>query len=95
MTSAAKLSITLPAKRAATIRNAVKSGDYKSADDVVNSALKLWEERRAAEIDYLRNAWKEGIESGPSEPWNLQEFLSEARVRKAKAKNAKVKKMRA
>lgn len=95
MASAAKFSVTLPAKRAANIRNAVESGDYKSADDVVNSALKLWEERRAAEIDYLRKAWKEGIESGPSEPWNLQEFLSEARARKAKAKNGKAKKVRA
>ena len=89
MSGAAKLSITVPAKRAATIRSAIKSGDYKSTEDVVNSALKLWEERRAAEIEYLRKAWKEGIDSGtaPGE-WDVDKFLREARARKARREKA-------
>ncbi|MBP6012957.1 MAG: type II toxin-antitoxin system ParD family antitoxin [Alphaproteobacteria bacterium] len=86
MASAAKLSITLPAKQAATIRSAVKSGDYESAEDVVNSALKLWERQRAEETEYLRKAWKEGIESGTApDEWNVEEFLKKARARKARA----------
>lgn len=75
-----KLSITLPAKHAASVRKAVKSGAFASDDDVIIDALRAWED----ETDYLRRAWKEGIASGTAGEWNLEEFLKRARERKAK-----------
>lgn len=89
MKSAAKLSITLPAKQAATVRKAVKSGAFASDSEAIAEAVRVWEDQ----IDYLRKAWKEGVDSGPSKPWNLKEFLAEAHARH-RAKNGKVKKAR-
>jgi putative addiction module CopG family antidote len=83
MAGTAKLSIKVSAKRAATIRSVVKRGDYDSADEVVNTALKLWEIQRAEEIELLRKAWKDGIASGTaSGEWNMRDFLKSMRKRK-------------
>jgi antitoxin ParD1/3/4 len=87
MAGAAKLSVTIPAKQAASIRKAVKSGAFASDSEAVTEAIRVWEEQ----IEYLRRAWKEGIESGPSRPWDLKEFLAEAHARKARMGNGKAK----
>jgi antitoxin ParD1/3/4 len=88
MASVAKLSITLPAKQAANIRKAVKSGAFASDSEAISDAVRVWEDQ----IEYLRQAWKEGIESGPSQPWDLKEFLAEMHekhAKKSKSKKAK------
>ena len=85
MQNVAKLSIAVSAKQAASLRKAVKSGAYNSTSEVVREAIRVWDLQNQ-ETEYLRKAWKEGIESGPAGPWNLDEFLKWARERKAKKK---------
>jgi antitoxin ParD1/3/4 len=81
----AKLSITLPAKQAASIRKAVKSGAFKSDSEVIIDALRAWQE----ETEYLRQAWEEGLASGTAGEWNVDEFLKDARERKARRTSSK------
>jgi Arc/MetJ-type ribon-helix-helix transcriptional regulator len=38
-----------------------------------------------AKLETLRADIREGIDSGPSEPWDVEEILSEAKRRKADA----------
>lgn len=45
--NAEKLSITLPADMAQTIRAAVSAGGYASNSEVIREAMRLWQERRA------------------------------------------------
>src|SRR5271155_5352252 len=50
-----------------TFRIAVAAGRYSSSSEVVREALRLMEkvERQEAEkLQFLRNAWQEGIDSG-------------------------------
>jgi antitoxin ParD1/3/4 len=44
--NAEKLSITLPADMAQTIRAAVSAGGYSSNSEVIREAMRLWQERR-------------------------------------------------
>ena len=81
--ASAKLSITLPAKQAAHVRKAVKSGAFASNSEVIVDALRAWEE----ESEYLRKAWKDGVASGPSVPLNMAEIKKEARRRFEGAKH--------
>ena len=73
----AKLSITLPAKQAANIRKAVKSGAFASDSEAISEAVRVWEDQ----TEYLRKAWKDGTESGPSVPLDMAEIKAEARRR--------------
>lgn len=45
--NAEKLSITLPADMAQTIRAAVSTGAYSSNSEVIREAMRLWQERHA------------------------------------------------
>ena len=67
---------------AAFIEQQVKDGRYGSASDVVRAGLRLLEEREV-KIEALRTAIIEGEESGPSTPFDFDEFLAGKR-RKAK-----------
>jgi len=62
----------------AFIEAQVASGRYGSASDVIRASLRLLEEREA-KLEALRAAIVEGEESGPAEPFDLDEFLSERR----------------
>lgn len=64
-----KISVALPAEMIAVLRDAVESGEYSSASEVVREALRVWKLRRKVEtleLDELRRLVQEGIESGPS-----------------------------
>lgn len=53
------------------VRELVESGRYASASEVIRDALRLMEERedlRQAKLDALREAIREGVESGPGIP---------------------------
>jgi len=54
---------------AALLREAVDSGEYASASEVVRDALRTWKRRRkleALELSELRRLIQEGMDSGPS-----------------------------
>jgi antitoxin ParD1/3/4 len=51
------------------LREAVGSGEYASASEVVREALRAWKRKRkleTLELGELRRLIQEGIESGPS-----------------------------
>jgi antitoxin ParD1/3/4 len=60
---------------AAFVEAKVAEGRYGNASEVVRAALRLLEEQEA-EIDALRMALIEGEESGPSEPFDFDEFVA-------------------
>jgi antitoxin ParD1/3/4 len=84
-----KVSIALSPEMVAMLKGAVASGQYASASEVVREALREWQLRkplREAEIERLRKAWQEGIESGPSRPLDFEEIKRRGRERLAQVK---------
>ena len=71
MAKVEKLSIALTPELAATVRDALSSGQYASASELIREALREWQQKRiereqvVAEIIRL---WDEGIANGPSVP---------------------------
>ena len=71
MPTVEKLSIALPPEMANLLREAVKSGEYASASEVVRDALRAWKRKRkleTLEISELRRLIRQGADSGPSKP---------------------------
>jgi antitoxin ParD1/3/4 len=69
MPTVEKLSIALPPEMANLLRQAVESGEYASASEVVRDALRAWKRWRrleTLEFDELRRRVREGMESGPA-----------------------------
>lgn len=60
------------------IEDELAAGHYQSRDDVIEAGLRLLEEREA-KIRAVRQALKEGEESGPAELFDVEEFLAERR----------------
>lgn len=66
------------------IRELLDSGRYNSASEVVRDSLRLLEEReqlRAAKLQALRHAIRDGLDSGPPEPLDMEQMKAEARRR--------------
>jgi antitoxin ParD1/3/4 len=64
-----RMTITVPAEMAATLRQTVAGGEYASTSEVVREALRDWTRRRDAEqrdLEALRAAIRNGIDSGPA-----------------------------
>lgn len=79
-----RLTITMPAEMAATLRKTVDGGEYASTSEIVREALRDWtrkqnEDRR--DLEALRAAIKEGLDSGPGIP--AEEVFAELRARYA------------
>jgi antitoxin ParD1/3/4 len=72
------------------VRELVASGRYASASEVLRDGLRLIQEReqqRQTKLEALRNAIREGLESGESQPYDFEELLAEARAMKKGAKH--------
>ena len=57
------------------VENQVQSGRYTSASEVVSAGLRHLRDEET-KISALRTAVREGIESGPAEPFNFDEFIA-------------------
>ena len=71
MSAIERLTITVPAEMAATVRLAVDAGDYASTSEVVREALRDWVRQHDAErreLETLREAIRVGLASGPGIP---------------------------
>jgi antitoxin ParD1/3/4 len=67
------------------VRDLVAGGRYASASEVMRDGLRLLEEReqvRAAKLEALRAMIREGLESGPAEPLDMEAIKAEARRRR-------------
>jgi antitoxin ParD1/3/4 len=68
------------------VRAKVDSGMYSSASEVVREALRLMDEQdrlRQVKLDELRREVRQGLASGPSEPWDASAVKAKARARRA------------
>ena len=88
MSNVQKVSVALTPEFMALLKEAVDTGEYTSASEVIRDALRHWKQRRATEemgIEELRRLWQEGIASGPGRFKSIDEIKKEARRRAAKA----------
>ena len=69
-------SISLTERHQKYLQAKVESGEFASASEVIRDALRRAEERdrRIAALDA---ALKEGLDSGPPQPFELDEFILE------------------
>jgi antitoxin ParD1/3/4 len=68
------------------VRDLVASGRYASASEVLRDSLRLLEDAevlRGVRTEELRKLIQEGIDSGPSEPWDVEDIKAEGRRRLA------------
>lgn len=89
MSNVEKLSIALTVQQADLLREAVDSGEYATASEVVRDAMRVWQEKweaRQADIRRLRELWDEGKASGPAKPLDFEELRKEARLKLAEAR---------
>lgn len=71
-------SISLGEHFSSFIESEVAKGRYASASEVVRASLRLLEEREA-QLASLRAALVEGEESGPSTPFDFDQFIASKR----------------
>ena len=86
MTTVEKLSVALTPEMASLVRGAVERGDYASTSEVIRDALRLWKAERAVRalvVKELRQAWREGIASGPGGHTDMGAIKAKARRRLA------------
>ena len=82
MSSIERITISLPAELAATLRASVEDGDYASTGEIVREALRDWQRAREHEqrdLEALREAIRIGDESGPGIP--AEDVFAELRQR--------------
>ena len=83
------MNVSLPEELANFVKDKVLTGRYGSSSEVVREALRLMEktEQQAAEkLAALRQAWKEGIDSGDAGEIDFAALKTEARARPKTAK---------
>jgi len=84
--TAMTMNINLTPQLEQLVRQKVSSGLYNSASEVVREALRLMETQdrsRAVKLERLRQDIRQGLESGPATPWNVEEMKRAGRKRLA------------
>ncbi len=77
------MNISLTEQLEKFVSEQVQSGAYQSASEVVRDGLRLLAERRKTEelkLAALRAAIREGLDSGPAEPLDMEAIIAEARA---------------
>jgi antitoxin ParD1/3/4 len=83
------MNVSLPEELANFVKTKVATGRYSSSSEVVREALRLMEKAEQQEgekLEWLRQAWKEGVDSGDAGEIDFQELKREARRRLAASK---------
>ena len=71
----------------AFIEEQIASGRFSSASDVMRAALRLLEHEEG-KLKALRQVLQEGLDSGPAEPFDFDEFLTELHAEADAEQNA-------
>ena len=89
MPNVEKVSIALTSQQADVLREAVDSGEYATASEVVREAMRAWQDKweaRRADTNKLRQLWDEGKASGEALSLDFNELRKEARQKLSEAK---------
>lgn len=62
-----KITVAITPDMAGAVEEAVRSGEYATAGEVFQDALRLWKTLHERELEELRRLWREGVASGPGE----------------------------
>jgi len=84
MPAVERMTVTMPAEMAETLRRTVAGGEYASTSEVVREALREWTRARDAErrdLDALRAAIRAGLDSGSG--LSADQVFAELRARYA------------
>lgn len=89
MSAIERLTITVPAEMAATLRATVEGGEYATTSEIIREALRDWTRARDTErreLAALREAIRVGDESGPGIPAaevyaELRQMIADRRAR--------------
>jgi len=74
-------SVELSEETTGFISSQVDSGRYRSASEVVRAGLRLLQDQET-KMAALRAAIIEGEESGPSQPFDFDEFIASKKARR-------------
>jgi antitoxin ParD1/3/4 len=80
------MNVSLTDELANFVKTKVSTGRYTSSSEVVREALRLMEkaeQQEAEKLNFLRQAWKEGIDSGDAGEMDFAALKREARARLA------------
>lgn len=75
------MKVSLPEEFSAFVEAQVANGRYANSDEVFHDALRLMKDRQER-LEWLRQAYREGIESGfDDEPLDFEAIKKEGRAR--------------
>jgi antitoxin ParD1/3/4 len=77
------INIDLPPRLEELVRTKVASGRYASASEFVREALQLMEQHdqaRTLKLERLRQDIRDGLDSGPSTPWDPEAIKRNGRT---------------
>jgi antitoxin ParD1/3/4 len=83
------MNVSLTEELANFVKAKVAAGRYTSSSEVVREVLRLMEKierQEAKKSEFLRRAWKEGIDSGDAGEVDFTTLKNEARARLAASK---------
>jgi antitoxin ParD1/3/4 len=75
------MNVSLTDELVAFVKAKVGTGRYTSSSEVVRDALRLMEKQEEEKLAWLREAFKEGIESGDAGELDLDALKAEGRKR--------------
>ena len=91
MSNVQKVSVALTPEFMVLLKEAVDTGEFTSASEVIRDALRHWKQRRAIgelSTEELRRLWQEGIASGRGRFRSINAIKKAARQRAAKVAKA-------
>lgn len=83
------MNVSLTDELANFVKAKVSAGRYASSSEVIREALRLMErveQREAEKLEFLRQAWQDGINSGDAGEIDFASLKKEARARLAASK---------
>jgi antitoxin ParD1/3/4 len=79
-----KVSIVLTSQHINLLKATVEAGEYATASEIVDEALRDWQlkrQLRQENLKRLQELWDEGLASGPAKPLDFDELRCMARQR--------------